>query len=1514
LLQPGTRVDHFELIRPLGEGGFGQVWLARDLGLGRKVALKFVLPDRLGDRKALDRFLFEARTTARFNHPNIVQIFHVGEFDGAPYVALEYLEGQPLGARLAQGTPGPAEAARIGVAIARALTEAHGAGVLHRDLKPDNVVIGRDGRPRVLDFGLAKVVDRAAPELPDAEDVDTLAEGLTAVGTIVGTPGYMAPEQLDALPLTAAADVWALGVLLFELLVGRRPFEGRGLASLRQAVHTQAVPPLDGAPEALAELIHRCLRRDPAQRPGAATVAAELDAFLHPARSRRSEDSPFRGLRAFDERHAELFFGRDSEITALVETLRERPVVPIVGPSGAGKSSLILGGLLPRLRQIEPWTLVSLRPGSRPFETLESRLVSSEDTVSVSVASGERDAPSDLFESPRRLGLRLRQMAAEAGTKVLLVVDQLEEIFTLVPDDAVRRRFMQAVCTAADEASDPVRVVFTLRDDFLGRVAVDAEVRAVLGQLVLVRAPEPDALAQTLTEPVALRGYSFDDGVVDEMVAEVAGMEASLPLLQFAGTALWERRDVEGRRLTRAACEAIGGVAGALAHHADAVLQRLPPEQLKQARLLLLRLVTPDHTRRVVPREALLAGLDAEPVLARLVDARLLTRRRGEGGGLVELAHESLIDRWRQLARWLRDAQDEVRALAELEQATSLWAQRGRRGEEVWTGDALQEALKAVSRMDAPPPSVVAFLDAGKNAQRRKGRVRRALLGIAFATLIVVAAASIWTALQFREREAEAVRLQAEQEVALLLAQARELDGGGRRSDAVALLRGAVTLESELGLQDEGTAAVSMLRRLAAAGFLRRTIDVGTSISDVAVHGRMVSIGDSEGQLRWFDLEDGTTALDRPVCRGRWYSADFGADGRLARGCRDGVIEIRRPDGSLDMELSCGEAHIESVRWHPLGFRAVAADGRYCAWGDLRSPGREVSLGHGVEVVTYSADGSRMAAAALPRDPSLAGLSVIDLDRNLVLNRLPDPSGLVRGLVLDGSGDRVFVRTQNQQTGSGVTLGYDVRRGSRLLENQQAVWSGDIAISPDGTQLLQATDEAEVLDAVDGSVLHTVHRPTRPTDSTFSPDGGLGVTGDWDGELQVIDARLGRELHREQAHGVRMFRPLWLGAERFLTWSQDGTLSVWSARRQIVRGWEVPGGASSVPKRLDHTFVVGGGRGGLHALNGALYPTPSPAAVSDLAVQGRNVLVGQSDGTVSLYVDRRLEWSRRPVRSPVHGVGLTDTHAVVAGEDGVLRTLSLDNPDQQQELELATLPVRDLVTQGGRAAAITGGTGTLGLLTPSGTLLGPFDLGAQSLTPAFSPDGSLLATPFEATRLTLIDPDTGDRLWTSEEQHASRIQAMAWSPSGDRLVTGSMDRTLRVWDIKGRRLERVIEPDRGQIVFLEFIDERRALVGTRDDSLEVWDLETVAATQALQGYDGWVSGVARIDDRIAYAHRELGVTIARLAPPQSRTETLEHTGAATNLRVCRDSLTLVGVVPFPEPATVWAPTESCGSD
>lgn len=200
-LAPGSMVDHFKVLRLLGRGGMGTVYLCRDTVLGRKVALKVIRPEALGNQEARKRFMLEAQLTARLAHPHIVTLFGVGEHEGTPWVALEYLDGVTLKQRLLEERPGFRESLRIALPIAEALEAAHERGVLHRDLKPNNVLLARDGRPRVLDFGLAKLVstEREASDLlarTGEIERDAQEELEDSRDTYVhGTPRYMSPEQ-----------------------------------------------------------------------------------------------------------------------------------------------------------------------------------------------------------------------------------------------------------------------------------------------------------------------------------------------------------------------------------------------------------------------------------------------------------------------------------------------------------------------------------------------------------------------------------------------------------------------------------------------------------------------------------------------------------------------------------------------------------------------------------------------------------------------------------------------------------------------------------------------------------------------------------------------------------------------------------------------------------------------------------------------------------------------------------------------------------------------------------------------------------------------------------------------------------------------------------------------------------------------------------------------------------------------------------------------------------------------
>ncbi len=289
MLASGKTLAHFTILNPIGAGGMGEVYRARDQNLGRDVALK-LLPDAFAqDPDRISRIEREARALAALNHPGIAVIHGLEEEEGSRFLVLELVEGEPLDHLLARGRPPLQESLRIGIQMAEALAAAHAKGILHRDLKPANIMVTPSGRVKVLDFGLAKALAQEAGAPAGATQAAlTLASGSgTAMGAFLGTPDYMSPEQMRGGTVGPAADVWSLGCVLYELLSGARAFPGKTLSDSIAAVLGREPDwsLLPSAPATLSSLVKRCLEKDPARRPsGPAEVASRLEEALSETR------------------------------------------------------------------------------------------------------------------------------------------------------------------------------------------------------------------------------------------------------------------------------------------------------------------------------------------------------------------------------------------------------------------------------------------------------------------------------------------------------------------------------------------------------------------------------------------------------------------------------------------------------------------------------------------------------------------------------------------------------------------------------------------------------------------------------------------------------------------------------------------------------------------------------------------------------------------------------------------------------------------------------------------------------------------------------------------------------------------------------------------------------------------------------------------------------------------------------------------------------------------------------
>jgi serine/threonine protein kinase/formylglycine-generating enzyme required for sulfatase activity len=819
---PPEEFDEYRLIRLIGRGRTGRVYLAHDTLLERPVAVKFI--PALG-QNALARFLVEARAAARIQHPNVVTLYRVGQLEDQPYLISEFIRGVSLD-RLAKPVP-PERALAIGKDLARGLSAAHRRGVLHRDIKPGNAVLTESGEVKLLDFGLAKLLDPstsaeggqrqprvpAPPELPADLDPEASpgfgARSLDGVflpslprGALVGTPYYMSPEAWAGEELTARSDVYSLGVVLYELCAGKGPFRDVPWRELSEVVRSRDARPLaeaaPGVEPGFAAVIDRCLRRDPSERYSSA--AAMLDALEQLGRDEVSagvipEGNPYRGLQAFEAEHRALFFGRRREQHAVLERLKGDSFLLITGDSGVGKSSLCLAGVIPliidgALEDWRRWRSARLVPGRRPVAALAAALAP--------VLEVQEDQLAELLHTePSTLARRLRaRLGAQEG--LVLYVDQLEELVTLASQEEATQAGIALGVLA--EGVTGVRMLATGRSDFLTRLTTVPGLGAEVPRaLYLLRALTPEEMREAIAGPARVKNVRFEsEALVDTLVSATAATEGGLPLLQFALAELWEARDKAAEIITQAALDGLGGVAGALARHADAAVDSLLPDQRVAARGVLLRLITADGTRaRKTDRELVGADPRYRAALEALVRARLLVAREAEDGTSYEVAHEALVTGWKTLARWLAEAAERRDIQARLEAAAAHWERLGHTRDVLWGTRQLAEA--AVLDPGELTLREQEFLEESRRTVVRRRRARRAL-----AAGFLVLLALVYGSGQLRER------WKLERQVREQLREAAEaLDGARRERESLAAERAEAIRLYGAGLRAEGDMAWS---------------------------------------------------------------------------------------------------------------------------------------------------------------------------------------------------------------------------------------------------------------------------------------------------------------------------------------------------------------------------------------------------------------------------------------------------------------------------------------------------------------------------------------------------------------------------------------------------------------------------------------------------------------------------------------------------------------------------------
>lgn len=543
------------------------------------------------------------------------------------------------------------------------------------------------------------------------------------------------------------SDIYSFAVVTYEMLTGRQPFHAD--TPIRMMLkHTQEEPPTlsqhkSGLPEGLNDVLKRALAKAPGDR--YETAAALGEAFVNAVAGRGDvEDTvsiikpataplfpgtpatqekrptaqaeprnPFKGLRAFKAEDRRDFFGREALVNELLMALEKADKPPrflaVVGASGSGKSSVVMAGLLPALREgalpgSERWIyLDTVMPGSSPIENL---------TLSLARIIKDREITTitrDLKSSEGRGLYLLTRLLASGDERIVLYIDQFEELFTLT-DEEERRQFIHLLISAVDAPDSPLIVIASLRADFYDRPMQYPALGKLFEQYSKsVMSMTAEELTEVVKRPAQLPEVNliFEDGLVSDMVFAVRDQPSSLPLLQFALDQLFSKRD--GHRLTQDAYEAIGGVQGALAKHAEATYQRLPTDNHRRlARGMFLRLTESGSTetestrRRVMMSELTVADAADARVLSEVVEtflkARLLVSQQDGGQGTVEISHEALIRAWERLRDWVGEARDDQRIQRAFSSQVAEWLRRGKPVDRLYRGTALVDTLAWAGR------------------------------------------------------------------------------------------------------------------------------------------------------------------------------------------------------------------------------------------------------------------------------------------------------------------------------------------------------------------------------------------------------------------------------------------------------------------------------------------------------------------------------------------------------------------------------------------------------------------------------------------------------------------------------------------------------------------------------------------------------------------------------------------------------------------------------------------------
>ena len=1437
----GRAIRGYALAERIGMGGMGSVYRAVQPNVDREVAVKIILPAFANHPDFIRRFEAEAQLVARLEHPHIVPLYDYWREPGVAYLVMRLLRGGNIQHLLGQGAMPLETTTHMLEQICSALTAAHRIGVIHRDLKPANVLLDDDNNAYLADFGIAKNLGD-----PDYENQ-------TQVDAMIGSPQYMSPEQIRSLSVRPQTDIYCLGVMLYEMLTGALPFAGPTPFDMIQQHVNTPMPSLSarraGLPAALDAVITRATAKDPdARYTDAAALFQEfrqaigrIEGERVPVIAYEEENTdieitnPFKGLRAFGEADADNFFGRETLVQQLLARLAEggelSRFLGVIGPSGSGKSSVLRAGLIPALRRgalpgSENWFVVDMLPGKHPFEELEASLLRVAVNPPESLLSQLKDGNRGLLRAVHRI------LPADDSVQLVLIIDQFEEVFTLIEDEAERALLLESLATAVLDERSRLQVIITLRADFTDKPLRYVDFGEMLNRRFEFVLPlTADELERAVAGPAQHVGLKLEKGLVATIIRDTGNQPGALPLLQYALSELFDKRD--GRTLTNKAYKEIGGVLGALGRSAEALYVLLKEPEQAVARQLFLRLVTlgegtEDTRRRVLRDELESLGADKKQ-LTTVIDtfghARLLSFDRDPitHGATIEVAHEALLREWTRLREWLNQSRSDVRLQRQLAVAANEWQNAkqdisflmtGARLEqfEGWAGNttvALTQNERAF--LNASITERHKVLEKEKQSVLRLRTLNRVITSVGAVAVALAIMAGMFGLSSSRNAQ-QALNAQATSQAEAISRATAEANAVDERNVA------------------QQQSLVASVRELAGAANLNLDVDPERSI---LLALQAVALTDKTGQPPLIEAQD---ALHRAVQASRiqatlhGHTAEimgvaYSPDGkRIATIADDNTIKIWDASSSKELvSIPTGNllSNIKSsLSFSPDGthIAARAADHLAKVWDVTTGKELFILKGHTGEVtaVIFSPDGKSIATSSSDKT-----IKLWDSSTGQELSTLTGQNDVIDDVAF--SPDGKYLATAGDSTGAAI-WDIDSKKIRSTIPFNEGIYC--VAFSPDGKTLAIGAFNAVwmMVDVSTGSKFFTAYgHASLVTKIAFDSTGLRVVTSNEDGTAKLWDAATGRELQTLSGHASGVMG---------IAFSPDGNHVATASRDMTVKIWDVsPNAGSETFNLIGHTDRVWQT---VYSPDGKFIAT----AGLDSKVILWEVPTGKIFHTFNGFTDGVWSVSFSPDGKRLVAIG--------SHRDGFARIW-----DTATGAELLTIPAtgeRIIFNPNGLQLATTSidwdknnninGTVLVKILDANtGKELLSIDSGLHSFFQgiAFSPDGQRLAEASEEGILKIWNAETGKELVTIKTD--TRLSKAAFSPDGKLIATTGNDAAVHIWDsYTGKELYK-LTGHTGPTFGAAFSPDGKYLATSSvDRTIKIWNVTDNFTTQPLTLY------------------------------------------------------------------------------